>query len=262
MNACASPREREPPALARRADHAAGGAREPAQPVGLAAARACRQLGREPRRQRQLDPEGERRRKPGRAVAAADRRSSRLRAVEDRQVAAEQVVGGGVRLLGVAADAGPRRRPRAAAPSAGAVVAQVRVRVDRVGRGHRAAGRRAPRGASGRGGRTAPAGRRSASAACATPFAIALDPPPRCAVQVQDPIGLAVADAAQHDRLGLELARHGHGRMPAAPADVSGAVRHRVADRGRGHGRAPASPTPRAITARVISASREPGSIG
>src|SRR2546423_4548863 len=35
------------------------------------------------------------------------------------------------------------------------------------------------------------------------------DPPARGAVEVQDPVGLAVANAAQDDRLGLDGARQG-----------------------------------------------------
>ena len=206
-------REPEPTPFAGAAYDPAGGAGEADQLIGLAAARARAELGGEAGGQRQLQPEGQRRRQPRRAVGAAVA-LERLGAVEDREVAAEQVVGGRVRLLGVAEAQDGVARPRGGAER-GAVGAQVRMRLDRVRAGHRrqvaaalvqdqveAEERLQP-----------PA---EARARLANALGDRVDPSPRGAVQVQDPIGLAVADRAQDHRLGLELARHPH-TLPRGP---------------------------------------------
>ena len=74
------------PPLAAATDDTAGGAGETDEVVGLAAARTGGQLGGEAGGERQLEPEGERR---------LQRRRPRLGGiVEQRQVAAEEVVGG------------------------------------------------------------------------------------------------------------------------------------------------------------------------
>jgi len=85
--------EREAVALAARADHSPRGAGEGGDVVALAAAGAARQLRREAGGQRQLQAEGERR-----AGGAGEGRID----IEQRQVVAEQVVGGLVCLLGAA----------------------------------------------------------------------------------------------------------------------------------------------------------------
>ena len=90
MKRCASSESGKAPASQLGADDAAGGAREAGQVLGLPAARAGGQLGREAGRQRQLEAEGERRLQPRRPRPGG--------IVEQRQVAAEQVVGGRVRL--------------------------------------------------------------------------------------------------------------------------------------------------------------------
>ena len=70
--------ERERARLAAGADDAAGGAGEAGQVLGLAAARAGGELRREAGRQRQLEPEGERRlRAPRRRAAAGSSSSAR-----------------------------------------------------------------------------------------------------------------------------------------------------------------------------------------
>ena len=111
--------------------------------------------------------------------------------------------------------AAPRRR-RAPRPRARPLGAQVRVRGDRVRRGDRREIAAAlvedevePKE------RLQPAAEARARPAHA--LGDRPDPPSRGAVEVQDPIGLAVADAAQDDRLGLELARHGRQRLPDRP---------------------------------------------
>src|SRR5262245_65178050 len=53
------------------------------------------------------------------------------------------------------------------------------------------------------------------------------DPPPRCGVEMDDPIRFAVADAAQHDRLRLEAPGHGPRTFPEDP-DGSGGLAHRI----------------------------------
>ncbi len=79
------------PRLAARAHHAAGGGREAAQVIGLAAGRARAQLRREAGGQQQLHPEGERLGAGGRCRVG----------VEQGELVAEQVVGGPVGLGGV-----------------------------------------------------------------------------------------------------------------------------------------------------------------
>ena len=101
--------EGEAVALAARADDAARRAREGAQVVGLAAARAARQLGGEARRQRQLQPEGERR-----AGLARRRRGRRRAAPGSCRAGCRRARSARPRRTG----AGPRRSPRPAAISA------------------------------------------------------------------------------------------------------------------------------------------------
>ena len=203
MNSCASPDRGNPPR-----SHEAQ-TTPPASPEKPTSSPASPQRAHEassganPAAKRQLQPEGERRAEAGGAVGAAEP-VDRLGPVENRQVAAEQVVGGEVRLLGVAeaqhrvagARRGPQRRP---------VGSQVGVRGDRVRRGHRA-----QIAAALVEDQVEPKERLQPPAEARARLAHALgdrpDPPPRGAVEVQDPIRLAVADAAQDDRLGLELA--------------------------------------------------------
>ena len=94
--------ERETARFAAGADDPAGSPGEAAQVLGLAAVGTGGELGRETGRQGELEPEGERR--------LQARRPRLVRVVEQRQVAAEQVVGGWVGLGRVEQGAAPRRR--------------------------------------------------------------------------------------------------------------------------------------------------------
>ena len=161
--------------------------------LGLAAASAGGQLGHEAGRHRQLEPEGERHFELGAARL--------LGVVEQRQVAAEQVVGGQVGLGRVeqpqhrvaGAGAGGQRR---------AGGAQARVAVDRrhVGHRHQVAAAFVQD-------QVEPEERLQAAAEARLRFARALgdraEAAPRLRVEMEDPVRLAVADAAQHDRLRL-----------------------------------------------------------
>ncbi len=201
-------RDRESARLAGAADDAAGGARERDDPLPLAAAGAGAELGREPRRQSQLQPEGEPDRVPVRPEAGDGILAGP--AVEQRQVAAEQVVGGPVRLGRV-----EQPQDRVAAPRRGpdrdAVGAQARVAVDRRGAGHGAevAAPLVQHQVEAEERLEAPAEPR-----LRPPRALRdrVHPPALGRVQVEDPVGLAVADAPQHDSFCLEASGHDYPR--------------------------------------------------
>ena len=191
--------EPEGAGLAAGADDAAGGAGEPGQVLGLAAAGAGGQLGGEAGRQRQLQPEGERRLEAG---------GPRLGGVvEQRQVAAEQVVGGRVGLGRV-----EQAQHRVAGAGAGgqgrAGGAQPRVAVD-----GRDVGHREQVAAAFVQDQVEAEERLQAPAEARFRFPRALgdraEPAPRLRVEVEDAVRLAVADAAQDDRLRLDR-RSGH----------------------------------------------------
>ena len=116
MNRCASGESSKPPRSHAAQTTPPAAPEKPDQALRLAAARAGGELGGEPGRQRQLEAEGERRGRPGGAIPRAVA-ARRLLAVEQRQVAAEQVVGGRVRPPRSRAAAAPRRS-RAPPPSA------------------------------------------------------------------------------------------------------------------------------------------------
>ena len=124
---------------------------------------------------------------------------------EQRELVGEQVVDLGVGLLGLehARDGVARAR---GASSVAAWSRRRGVRVERLDAGHReqvAAALVADQAHAQE--RLEPA----AEAAAGAPHALRdrADPPARRRVEVQDPIGLAVAQRAQHDRLGLGSVR-------------------------------------------------------
>ena len=186
--------EGEGSGLAAGADDAARGAREARQVLRLAAVGAGGELRREAGDQGQLEAEGER-------DFEADRpRLARL--VEQREITAEQVVGGQVGL-GRVEQAQDGVAGAGAAADRGAVGAQPRVAVDGGDAGHRhqvtapfvedevdAEERLQP---------PAEAGFRLAGALCDRPEAAQ-----RRRVEVQDPIGLPVSDAPQDNCLRLD----------------------------------------------------------
>ena len=164
--------------------------------LALATRRAGRELRCEARGQEQLEPEGERLRPGGRGGLV----------VEDPQLAAEQVVRGGIGLLRVE-QAEDRVAGLGRALDGVAALPQRGMRVDGLRRGDGVeltaalvedqvdAEERLEPAAESR--LDAPHALRDR----AYPAALA-------AVEVKDPIGLSVADRAQHDRLGLEAGRH------------------------------------------------------
>ena len=192
--------ERERARLAGRADDAARrAARSPTRCSASPHAAQAASCGAKPGGEQQLEPEGER-------VAARRARRRRRRAARAGWRA------GGRRR-------GADRRRRTGAPTA----SQARAAPSSAPPCSRSRGWPATRlGARDREqvaaplvehelqrGRTAPAARRSATSARRTPLAIARQPPALGRVQVQDAVGLAVADRAQDDRLGLQAAGHG-----------------------------------------------------
>ena len=119
--------ERERARLAAGADHAAGARREAAEVLGLAAGGAAGQLGREAGCEQELQAEGERLR-PARLLGLL---------VKQRQLVAEQVVGGRVGVGGVEQPQ-DRLAGLGAALERGAVLAQGSVGSNGVGLADRA----------------------------------------------------------------------------------------------------------------------------
>ena len=180
MKSCASSLERERARLAGAADDAARRAGEADEVLALAAGGAAGELRREAGGQQQLEAEGERV-GAARAVGVA---------VEQRELVGQQVVDAGVRVA-VVEDAGDGLAGARGAVERAAVLAQPRVARRSSRPRSPSAGRCGPRRARGRGGRTAPAARRSATCALRTPLAIALTRPRvgvyRCRIRSASP---------------------------------------------------------------------------
>ncbi len=180
--------------------------------VALAARRAGGELGRETGGEQQLQAEGERAPALARWLAAA------RALVEQRERAAQQVEHARMGLGGLeqAPDSVARARGRVERARVGA---QARVGVDRVRAGHRqelaaAFVQLEPQAEEGLE-PPAEAARRAAHALGDRADVAAIE-----RVQAQDAIGLAVADRAQHDRLGLD-GSSGHRNMVIDRSDVS-----------------------------------------
>ena len=203
MKRCASSESGKAARFAADADDAAGGAGEAAQVLGLAAVRAGGELGREAGRQRQLEPEGERRlqarrplRRRGRRAAPGSGRAGCRRAGWARPSRA----GAAPRRRRARPRSAPGRR-RAGAGSRRAVETLVTVSSSprpscRIRSRRKKGSRRPPKRDFG----------------LPRPLGDRADPAPRLRVEVEDAVGLAVADAAQHHRLCLQR-RSGHSRI-------------------------------------------------
>ena len=149
--------------------------------------------------------------------------------VEQRQVVAEQVVGGLVRLA-LVEQAQHRVAPAPGGHQRPAVRPQPPVARQPSRRRSPSPAPPGPRRGPGRAGRTAPAAPEPRLRP-PRPLRDRPDPPPRRGVEMQDPIGLAVADAAQHHRLGLERSGHEPSESAGPPGRDLGEPAWRTASR-------------------------------
>jgi glutaredoxin 3 len=191
--------------LAGAADHAAGGAGEALEVLALAAARAGGELRREAGRQQQLEAKGER-------VGAAGPVGLR---VEQRELVGEQVVDALMRVA-VVEQAGDRVAGAGSGVDRRAVLPELSVAGQRLGARDRQevapplveheleAEERLQPAAEARLGAADALGDRA-------------HPPAVRGIEVEDPVGLAVAHGAQDDALGLQRARQ---RVPPILIEV------------------------------------------